>query len=319
LQLEVEVQLSAEVAQPLQSFYGYPGPFGAFSLGLLNDTATPPVPLALAAPLNACGAVAPPLAAGAAVVVARGNCSFAEKAWALQKAGWGAMLLFNNEEGAPTAARWVAAVVGWWTAGRRLMLHFACSRPLHPRTCLLSSLPCSLATALIAECVFMSAPRNETKGLTLAVVSLTAESGAALQALLAEHASPGQLAVTLRIPKQGPVDWSSIALWLIATSTVVTGSLWAGHGHWAGLSREGSTPSEKKGPEQPSVTIGMHGAVGFVVAASAMLLLLFFFLSKWLAYLLVRGACALLHAVVTRPPVSFRWLLHVLWFHAPST
>lgn len=92
----------------------------------------------------------------------------------------------------------------------------------------------------------MSAPRNETEGLSLAVASLTAEAGATLQALLAEHASPGQLAVTLRIPTQGGIDWSSVALWLIATGTVVAGSLWAGHGHWAGLSREGSTPSEKK-------------------------------------------------------------------------
>lgn len=92
----------------------------------------------------------------------------------------------------------------------------------------------------------MLAPRNETEGLSLAVASLTAEAGATLQALLAEHASPGQLAVTLRIPTQGGIDWSSVALWLIATGTVVAGSLWAGHGHWAGLSREGSTPSEKK-------------------------------------------------------------------------
>ncbi len=92
----------------------------------------------------------------------------------------------------------------------------------------------------------MSAPRNETEGLTLAVASLTAEAGAALQALLAEHSSPGQLAVALRVPKQGPIDWSSVALWVIATGTVVAGSLWAGHGHWAGLSREGSAPSEKK-------------------------------------------------------------------------
>lgn len=48
-----------------------------------------------------------------------------------------------------------------------------------------------------------------------------------------------------------------------------------------------ATSLRVQGPEQPSITIGMHGAVGFVVAASAMLLLLFFFLSKWLAYLLV--------------------------------
>ena len=106
-QLEVAVQQAGEApgqAQPLQTFYGYPGPFGAFSLGLLNDTATLPAPLALASPLNACGTVAAPPAAGAAAVVARGNCSFADKAWALQKAGWGAMLLFNNEEGAAHSA-----------------------------------------------------------------------------------------------------------------------------------------------------------------------------------------------------------------------
>ena len=107
------MQLAGE-AQPLQPLYGYPGPFGAFSLGLLNDTATLPAPLALASPLNACGDVAAPAAAGAAAVVARGNCSFGDKAWALQKAGWGAMLLFNNEEGAMHLHAALAWGIGCW-------------------------------------------------------------------------------------------------------------------------------------------------------------------------------------------------------------
>lgn len=243
-QLEVAVQLAGE-AQTLQHLYGYPGAFGAFSLGLLNDTATPPAPLTLASPLNACGNVAAPTAAGAAAVVARGNCSFADKAWALQKAGWGAMLLFNNEEGAiHCMLRW-AGKNGCWLLGLG-----GTDKPACKQACrllrLLRNPARHLATSVPTECVFMSAPRNETEGLTLAVASLAAEAGAALQALLAEHASPGQLTVTLRIPQQGPIDWSTVALWLIATGTVVAGSLWAGHGHWAGLSREGSTASEKK-------------------------------------------------------------------------
>lgn len=92
----------------------------------------------------------------------------------------------------------------------------------------------------------MSAPRNETAGLALAVASLTAEAGAALQALVAQYPSPAQLAVRLRMPKPGPIDWSSLVLWLVATSTVAAGALWAGHGHWAGLGRESGTPSSKK-------------------------------------------------------------------------
>ena len=76
--------------------YGYPGPFGA----RLTDTALTLPVLAAAEPLNACGgAVAPPPVPGAGGLVARGNCSFAVKAQALQQAGFGAMLLFNNEEG----------------------------------------------------------------------------------------------------------------------------------------------------------------------------------------------------------------------------
>jgi signal peptide peptidase-like protein 2B len=83
-------------SQDTDAFYGYPGPFGL----RLNNTATPPMPLVKAAPLNACGgsvAAAPVL--GAAALVVRGNCSFTDKAWALQRAGFGAMLLFNFEEG----------------------------------------------------------------------------------------------------------------------------------------------------------------------------------------------------------------------------
>lgn len=95
VQVEVTV-LSDDDSTPLDAFYGYPGPFGM----ALNDTATEQYPVAVADPVNACGKVAQAPTPGAAAVVARGNCSFADKAWALQRAGYGAMLLFNNEEGA---------------------------------------------------------------------------------------------------------------------------------------------------------------------------------------------------------------------------
>jgi hypothetical protein len=145
-----------------------------------------------------------------------------------------------------------------------------------------------------ADCVLMSANRTEAAGLTLAVASLTAEAGAALQQLLAAAGSgaSGRPSVTLRLPEEGPIDWSSVALWLIATGTVLVGGLWAGHGHLAAASRESATPTARKAGDQamPSVTISSRGAVGFVAAASAMLLALFFFLDKWLAYLLVGAA-----------------------------
>ena len=143
-----------------------------------------------------------------------------------------------------------------------------------------------------AECVLMAANRSEVQGLSLAVVSLTQEAGELLQQLAAQHGG-GRLAVSLRMPAEGAVDWSSLALWLIATGTVAAGGLWAGHGHLAALGRDSSTPTRKAGAsEVPSVTISSRAAVGFVVLASAMLLTLFFFLDKWLAYVLVRHLAA---------------------------
>jgi hypothetical protein len=75
----------------------------------------------------------------------------------------------------------------------------------------------------------MSANRSEVVGVTLAVASLTEEAGALLQQLLAAH--PGeQLGLALRMPAEGPIDWSSLVLWMIATGTVTAGALWAGQG-----------------------------------------------------------------------------------------
>lgn len=134
----------------------------------------------------------------------------------------------------------------------------------------------------------MSANRSEVAGLSLAVVSLTAEAGSALAAL-AQLARPAELAVTLRMPADGPIDWSSVILWLIATSVVAGAPLWAAHA--ASLGRDSGTPTAKKGAvgggDMAAVTISGQAAVGFVVLASAMLVLLFFFLDRWLAYILV--------------------------------
>ncbi|KAL4438186.1 hypothetical protein ABPG77_010547 [Micractinium sp. CCAP 211/92] len=230
--VEVAVSLGG---QPEEAFYGYPAPFGA----ALNDTATAQMPLVAAHPATACEPLARATLPGAAALVARGNCSFTEKAKAVQAAGFEAMLLFNNDE----------------------------------------------------ECVLMSANRSEAEGLRIMVASLTAEAGAALAALAAAHPAGGgdAAAVALRMPALGAVDWSSLALWLLATSTVAAGALWAGQGHLAGLGRESGTPTAKKGGagDVPSVTISSRAAVGFVLLASAMLVLLFFFLDKWLAYILV--------------------------------
>ncbi|KAL4448488.1 hypothetical protein ABPG75_005707 [Micractinium tetrahymenae] len=230
--VEVTVSLGG---QPEEAVYGYPAPFGT----ALNDTPTAQLPLVAAQPANACQPLPRASPPGAAALVARGNCSFADKARAVQAAGFGAMLLYNDD----------------------------------------------------AECVLMSANRSEVEGLRITVVSLTAEAGAALAALAAAHpAGSGDAAtVVLRMPAPGAVDWSSLALWLIATGTVAAGALWAGQGHLAGLGRESGTPTAKKGGggDVPSVTISSRAAVGFVLLASAMLVLLFFFLDKWLAYILV--------------------------------
>ena len=136
----------------------------------------------------------------------------------------------------------------------------------------------------------MSANRSEVVGVTLAVASLTEEAGALLQQLLAAH--PGeQLGLALRMPAEGPIDWSSLVLWMIATGTVTAGALWAGQGFLPG-GAAGAPGARKPGGGAellPSITISSHAAVGFVVMASTMLVVLFFFLSKWLAYILVSG------------------------------
>ena len=114
---------------PLEAFYGYPAPFGA---ALPAATPTPPAPLYAADPPNACGdAVAAAPQAGAAALVARGNCSFAAKARAVQQAGFGAMLLYNNEEGAPfcTYLPPVGLFVGGWPTAAM----GACARPHQPQ------------------------------------------------------------------------------------------------------------------------------------------------------------------------------------------
>ena len=63
----------------------------------------------------------------------------------------------------------------------------------------------------------MSANRSEAAGLTLLVASLTQAAGDALQQLAAGGASGGggggYASVTLRMPAEGPIDWSSVALW----------------------------------------------------------------------------------------------------------
>lgn len=156
VQLEVAVELAGE-AQPLQAFYGYPGPFGAFSLGLLNDTATAALPLGLASPLNACGTVEPPPAPGAAAVVARGNCSFTEKAWALQHAGWGAMLLFNTAEGGLCLA---GCLLPLGRLGRGCVLGRAGDDAKFAICCLVSVLP--LLAARTLYCAGWSLPTTTT-------------------------------------------------------------------------------------------------------------------------------------------------------------
>lgn len=238
----------------------------------------------VASPLNACGGEvdAAPVA-GAAALVARGNCSFTDKAWALQRAGFSAMLLFNNEEGELCECSGCLNKISCRRGRLHLVVPCLNLRPLYSAALLPPSGP--------ADCVLMSANRSEAQGLTLAVASLTEEAGSLLQRELAEQ--PGRaLLVTLRMPAEGPVDWSSLVLWLIATGTVTAGGLWAGHGHLAGLGRESATPTARKSgaADPPSVTISSGAAVAFVALASAMLLALFFFLDKWLAYVLVSPA-----------------------------
>ncbi len=94
---QVEVSAaSARNATLAVVLYGYPSALGA------PLSSAPGAPLALreAEPAHACGRVAPADPPGAAALVRRGGpdggCTFEEKAEAVERAGYGAMLLYNN-------------------------------------------------------------------------------------------------------------------------------------------------------------------------------------------------------------------------------
>jgi signal peptide peptidase-like protein 2B len=98
---QVEVSAaSARNATLAVVLYGYPAALGA------PLSSAPGAPLALreAEPAHACGRVAPADPPGAAALVRRGGpdggCTFEEKAAAVERAGYGAMLLYNNATGA---------------------------------------------------------------------------------------------------------------------------------------------------------------------------------------------------------------------------
>lgn len=77
------------------ALYGYPALFGV----ALNSSATDPALLEEVTPADACSTVSKPLSPGGAALVPRGSCSFSEKAFHLQQAGYQIMLLYNNEAG----------------------------------------------------------------------------------------------------------------------------------------------------------------------------------------------------------------------------
>lgn len=223
----MEVKVIASAGSAL-NVYGYPGVFGV----PLNCTASHTAPLVWAG--IACEPLDTAAVPGSVGLVARGNCSFSDKAWHLQRAGYGAMVLADTTD----------------------------------------------------DCTFMFANRSSTIGLTISATSITHQAGEALKQLLEGE----EATASLRQPPVGRVDWSSWALWLLATGCVLTAAWWAGRDQLA--SQYGGTASHKgQEKQQPQQEEGLHitsaGAVGFVVLSSAMLLLLFFFLSKWVALLLV--------------------------------
>eukprot|EP00887_Chlorella_sp_A99_P007587 scaffold28.g7587.t1 len=91
--VEVQVNVSGASEQQL-SVYGYPALFGA----PLNASFMTPAPLAWASPDDACAPVGAAPGAGTVGLVARGNCSFSDKARRLQAAGFGAMVLADDSD-----------------------------------------------------------------------------------------------------------------------------------------------------------------------------------------------------------------------------
>ncbi|KAG2440711.1 hypothetical protein HXX76_003568 [Chlamydomonas incerta] len=73
------------------------GVLGGFGSNLSEPLAS--LPLVAAIPADACGELETASVAGAAVVVVRGNCTFTDKAAAVQAAGGVAMLLYDSQAG----------------------------------------------------------------------------------------------------------------------------------------------------------------------------------------------------------------------------
>ncbi|GFR51742.1 hypothetical protein Agub_g14188, partial [Astrephomene gubernaculifera] len=207
----VEVKLLSTSGNPKAPIIVKYGALAGFGSNLSQPLTS--IPVNLAEPLDACGPIALPTAAGTALLVIRGNCSFTEKARVVQSAGAAAMLLYDNEPGCvamgaepnATAGINIAAVSVSYDTGLELT------------TALQQAAAISATLASTAS----SSANGSSSGSGGGSSSMTSPG-------TSTAASATSLVVSLRRLDVPLVDGGAVLLWLLAVGTVLYGSLWSG-------------------------------------------------------------------------------------------
>ncbi|EFJ46292.1 hypothetical protein VOLCADRAFT_93422 [Volvox carteri f. nagariensis] len=211
--------------------------------------------LVVAEPLTACGVVAP-VAAGSAMLVIRGNCTFTEKARAVQAAGAAAMLLYDNEPGCVTMAFEDTAV-----------------------------------TAISPSLAVVSIPQDT--GLTLTGMLAEAAGGGGGGGSGGVTLSLRRKDVPL-VDGGAALLWL-LAVGTVAEGAVWSGldHLAAGRAVAAAAEQDPLLPAASKSPPgtETSLDLTPRAALWFVVVASAMLLLLYFLLNRVFFFVLLGLFC----------------------------
>ena len=283
VQLSVSERLDSKHRPPSTFYFGYPAAFGP---RLPSSQPTPPLLLWIADPVDGCGGDIKRIAAAAgshatAALVQRGNCSFVEKAVALQAAGYQAMIMYDP---------------------------FSSSGGGNDDDCIFMGSGDDNSTA-ITKLFAVTVTATAGKALAAAIANNNNNSDD-------DGDDDRAVFITLMEPPQSVFDRSEVVLWGLAVAGVTIGSLWAARVHTpSSTSAAAATAGSNSGGgdiENDGV-ITVKTAASFVFVASAVLLAMFFLLSQILAIVLTAFfALIAWQAAVVVLDAGFRasWPLH---------
>ncbi|CAI5464873.1 unnamed protein product [Closterium sp. Yama58-4] len=232
--------------------------------------------LAQMQPLLACSDPLPPLPSfqGQAVLVQRGECSFASKALRVQRLGAAAAIVINSEEG----------IIG-----------MGCN-----------------ATDLTEGAVTIPVVMVSNSSGQFLLQALSNASASSPSASPSASASP--VTVSLYAPPRALLDVAELVLWALALLSLVGASAWAAAEERAALEGKSgagqSLADQSQAEASGAYDMSVGSAVGFVVMSSVMLVLLFFLMSPLVFYIILTLFCV---AALESLHVCLSSLLHSLF------